>query len=60
MKKSAYLAYILLVLLFVGPKIGAAETAENREASAEVAHGEAVEPVQTTSHGPGEGLRRSK
>ena len=48
MRKSAYLACILLVVLLVSPKNGAAETVENPEASAEVAD---KDSVLTTSDG---------
>jgi len=51
MKKSAYLACVLLVFLLVSQKNGAAETAENPAVSAQVADEVAVESVNTTSHG---------
>jgi len=51
MKKSAYVACVLLVFLLVSQKNWAAETAENPAASAQVADEVAVESVHTTSHG---------
>ena len=50
MKKSAYLACVLLVFLLVSQKNWAAGTAENSAASAQVADEVAVESVHTTSH----------
>jgi len=48
MKRSAYLACILLVIVLVSPKNGAAETIETPEVSAEVTD---TVSMQTASHG---------